>query len=657
MADATALFRQAVQHYKEGRFAQAEELLHHTVQLDPRQGSAFLLLGFLASRGNRLEEATTHYRQAVAVRPDFPEAWFNLGNVLQRQGELDEAIASYRRALAYQPRFAAALLNLGNVFKAQGLFEEAIVQYEQALALQPGYAEVHINRGNALAEVGRFDEAEASYRRGMELRPDLAETSGSLGSLLKNQGRLEEADACLAEGLRRDPANARLRVLRATLLPPIYRSTEEVATWRERFTQQVRQLHADGVRLDLTQEPAPSVFYLAYQGQNDRDLQRDLAALYVPSPDDVLPRSPAAGRKIRLGLLSRYFRSHTIGELMGGVVAHLARDLFTVVVLSLGRYDDEVAQAFRTHADEYVELPTALPAARRALAACRLDVLLYTDIGMDPFSYSLAFSRLAPVQCTTWGHPVTTGIPAVDYYLSSTLFESAAADAHYTERLVRLRALPYYGYRPPEIAPAWARQHLGFAATEHVYACPQSLFKLHPDFDPLLGEILRRDPQGILVLVRSGRPSRRHWEDLLEARFQRACGDVAGRVHFLPRLSHDDYLALNAAVDVLLDPLHFNGGNTSLKALAVGTPIVTLPTALLRGRLTQGMYAAMGVDDCLATSPEDYVARAVRLGTDAAYRAQVRERLRASNGVLFDNPAGVRAMEQFFQEALVCHGQ
>src|SRR5207253_11098850 len=108
---------------------------------------------------------------------------------------------------------------------------------------------------------------------------------------------------------------------------------------------------------------------------------------------------------------------------------------------------DATAQFIQEHVESYVELPVNLAAARRQIAEHGLDVLVYTDIGMEDLTYSLAFSRLAPVQCVTWGHPVTTGIPTIDYYLSSTLFETAEAQEHYTETLVRLPALPCYCYR------------------------------------------------------------------------------------------------------------------------------------------------------------------------------------------------------------------
>src|SRR5262249_39927460 len=157
------------------------------------------------------------------------------------------------------------------------------------------------------------------------------------------------------------------------------------------------------------------------------------------------------------------------GELMSGLITHLSRDKFSVAVISVGMQEDQIGQYIRQQADEYVEISGHLPTARQAIADLNLDVLFYTDIGMEPITYTLAFSRLAQVQCTTWGHPETTGIPAIDYFISSELFETTTADEHYSEQLVRLNTIPAYCYLPvlPELRKT--RADFGLPTDAHWY--------------------------------------------------------------------------------------------------------------------------------------------------------------------------------------------
>jgi predicted O-linked N-acetylglucosamine transferase (SPINDLY family) len=237
----------------------------------------------------------------------------------------------------------------------------------------------------------------------------------------------------------------------------------------------------------------------------------------------------------------------------------------------------------------------------------------------------------------------------MDYFISSRWLETDKADEHYTERLVRLANLGTYYYRPRLSQPRRAREFFGLDDHQHVYLCPQTLFKLHPEFDPLLGEILRRDPRGTLVLLEGRQPQ---WTQLLRDRFERTMPDVASRVRFLPGQSSADFLQLNAVADVLLDPPHFGGGNTSYEGLAVGTPIVTLPGPYLRSRITLAMYRKMGVMDCVASSNEDYVNLAVQLGSEPEARRAMSAKIFQASDVLFEDPAEVREFERFLSWAV-----
>jgi predicted O-linked N-acetylglucosamine transferase (SPINDLY family) len=681
MPTLTDMLEMARHCHRTGDFRQAEQIYRQLLWLRPDSADMHFNLGLALKQQGRLAEAAASYREALRLRSDDAEAHNNLGTTLALLGQPDAARAHLERALHCDPSYAAAHNNLGKLLDDQGQAAAALLHFRRAVALRPDYAEAHYNLAATLDRRGWRGEAAASYREAVRLRPDFAAAHNNLGNLLRqqrqlddalmhlrealrlrpdfaeaqanlghalaDQGKVEEARTAFAAALRLRPDD-RQRVAAATLLPPVYASLSDLESRRARLAEEVGRLRAEGVTLDLTNEPAVPVFYLAYQGRDDRDLQRDLASLCrVPAGEATFSRPP--GGKIKVGFLSAHFRDHTIGRLTQGPVAMLARDAFSVTVLSLGRHDDALARFFKEHADRHVELPRHLPTARRLIAAERLDVLYYTDVGMEPFSHALAFSRLAPVQCVTWGHPVTSGIPTLDYFLSSDLLEADGADEHYTERLVRLKTLPIYYYRPRLPEPLPGRDRFGLPDDRTLYACPQSLFKLHPDFDGLLGGILRGDPRGLVVLLHGRHP---HWDELLRQRFAATIPDVVDRVRFLPPLAHADFLALGAIADVLLDPPHFGGGNTSYEALAAGTPIVTLPSPYLRGRITLALYRQMGVLECVASGPEDYVAKAVRLGTDADYRAAVRARLRAASEVLYENPAGVRELEGFLRKVV-----
>jgi predicted O-linked N-acetylglucosamine transferase (SPINDLY family) len=409
----------------------------------------------------------------------------------------------------------------------------------------------------------------------------------------------------------------------------------------------VGKLRHEGVTLDITHQTARAPFYVPYAGLDDREILREIALLHR-APADTPRSTPApssADTRARVAFLSSFFKDHTVGLWTQGIIATLPREQFHVTVISTQRHEDNVARFIRSQADAYVELPAALPAARERIASLGLDVLIYADIGMEPMTYTLAFSRLAPVQCAMWGHPSTGGIANVDYFISSALAETAPdAQANYTEKLIALNNLPLFYYRPPP-ASKRTRESFGLATDAHVYGCLHSTFKLHPRFDAVLAGIVNADPAAVVLVPRTGASN---WDRMVLDRIRAARGDaVARHIRFIDRLSRDDFAALNRACDVTLAPFPFGAGDTSLIALAEGVPVVTLATNYLRGNFTAAMYRAMGWAELVADSPEQYVQIATSLANDRDRRREVEQMILSKNSVLFENSAGVDELAKF----------
>jgi protein O-GlcNAc transferase len=524
----------------------------------------------------------------------------------------------------------------------QGKANEAVELLARAVAARPNAAPLHNHLGNAWQDTNRQDLAQQCYERAVAVDESFAPAHQNLGYLLINFGRLDDGLAHLQRAQQLQPSAVN-RVMLATSLPVIYHSLDDVRARREKLEAEVQRLVDDKVEIDTRDALIPTNFFAAYQGCNDRDVQRNLGRVFRGV--DLVKR--AAHRKsqgrIRLGMLSAHFRDHTIGRLNLGRASLLDRQKFELTVITSGHHNDSMAQEFHRRADRHVELPGKVEAARRAVAELNLDVLLFADVGMNALTYTLAMSRMAPVQCVTWGHPISTGSAAMDYFLSSRLLETDQGDDHYTERLVRLANLGTYYYRPKLADARRTRESFGLDSARHFYFCPQTLFKLHPEFDPIVAEILRRDPLGDVVFIEGRQPQ---WTRLLKERFERTMPDVAARVRFLQPQPNAAFLELNALADVLLDSIHFGGGNTSYEGLAVGTPIVTLPGPFLRSRITLALYRKMQLDDCIADTAEQYVEQAVRLGTDADYRRATSARIQASSPILYEDPAEVREFER-----------
>ena len=192
------------------------------------------------------------------------------------------------------------------------------------------------------------------------------------------------------------------------------------------------------------------------------------------------------------------------------------------------------------------------------------------------------------------------------------------------------------------------RERLALPPGSRVYACLQSLFKFHPDFDATLGALLKADAAGHLLLVASAHAG---WNAALLERFRRAFPESVGRVRLLPFMPERDFLGLLTEADAVLDPAHFGGGNSTYEALGLGVPVVTMPGPFMRGRVTLGCYRQMGFEGLVAGTPDSYVALAVRLANDSAFREEMRGHIRDRSGALFDDVIAVRELEAFLERA------
>jgi len=441
-------------------------------------------------------------------------------------------------------------------------------------------------------------------------------------------------------------------------LPQVGPSSAALAESRAWFESELgRLLHQPPSIPDPLAAIHRTPFFLCYQGRNDRAANAGLAALLLrTSPGlgyvapDVHARPPRAGGKRVVGFVSAHLGRHSVGVWYRELVRLVIEDeRFETILFTYGDDLDAGLRAAAEARGARVPLGTTLEEARARVAARRPDVLLYTDIGIHPFLYFLAFSRLAPVQALLIGHPCTSGIPAIDYFLSNVFQDGEGAQAHYTERLVQLPQIAVYVERTAPPAEPLSRAALGWSDDTRYYVCPMMLQKLHPDFDDALAELLRRDPHGEVVLFAD--TARPLWQRQLEERFARTMPAVADRVAFRPFAPKHEFLSLLLAADCVLDPFHFSGGVTSYAALSLGVPLVTFPGELFRSRMTAGMYRQAGVTDCIARSPAHFVELALAFAADPAARDAFRARILAAHPALFANRRAVHGLEDWIATA------
>lgn len=646
----------------QNELGEAEKLFRQALALNPNLAPAHNHLGLILQSEQRFDEALQCFREAVRCHPGYARAFNNLGNLFKVRGDLPEAINCFREAVRLNPDYLLALLNLGKVLQESGDMAGAEESYRQAMKIDPNDFQTHSGLGWAQIVQMKLDQAEQTFKQALALKPDSVAHLSWLGYVLREQGKMDECFAAYRRASELDADNLQALLGMCLALPPIYSDINDVDTSRHRYMEGLARLRAEAGRFKrlpvaqvLTQLQWGN-FYLAYQGQNDRELQSEYAGfvadvLSVVAPEffEPIPEDEnASKRRLRVGFLSSFLRKCTVGSYFKSWITLLDRERFEVFVYYTGHWHDAVTQEIEASVEHYARLigVGAAEIARR-VKGDSLDVLIYPEMGMDVTVCMLGATRLAPVQCVAWGHPVTTGHQNIDYYLSCASMEPENASEHYTEQLALLGGIGTCYAKPACIFTA-DRQLFSLPAERHLYLCPQSLYKIHPDNDEIFLDILEQDQKSTLVFFQGMFTT---VTQTFMARLERGMAArklaVLKRVIFLPRVGHDAFLQVNRSCDVMLDTLHWSGGNTSLDALACALPLVTLPGAFMRGRQSYAMLKAMGLDELIARDKNDYVAIALRLGSDAVWRRGIQERIVQNIDRLFENQEPVKELERF----------
>ncbi|MEC8424148.1 MAG: hypothetical protein VX000_10245, partial [Myxococcota bacterium] len=364
------------------------------------------------------------------------------------------------------------------------------------------------------------------------------------------------------------------------------------------------------------------------------------------------PRGPRVDPRVHVVIVSAYLRDHTVHRLFTGWARALDRTLFRVTALACPSRTDDGTEAAAAAVDHFDRLPSALPDALAVVAAAAPDVLLFPELGMDPHALRIASHRLAPVQAVAWGHPMTTGLPSIDLFLSSAAMEPGGDWTH--ERRVDLPGLGVH------VAPCSApdaprtRAQLGLPAARTVLLSVQTLAKYRARADALHARIARAAPDALLVFVADPRPPvTAAFRARMEQAFAAAGLELDSHVRILPRQDDIGWRSLLLAGDLFLDSPDWSGGNTTLEALALGLPVLAFPGRTMRGRHSLGIVREAGLPACLSPDTEAaWVDTAAALARDPQARAKLRRAVQAAAPRIFGDRRGTRALEETLLEAL-----
>ncbi|MBM3572493.1 MAG: tetratricopeptide repeat protein [Alphaproteobacteria bacterium] len=531
---------------------------------------------------------------------------------LERAGRIDDALVKISQAQALMPGEAPCHYNKGRFFVAHGKLTAALDCYDKALALQPKHAESHLNRGNVLLRQERLDLALAAYDAALAIAPDHVGARANRSTALKNLGRLSES---IAEG------------------------------------EMVLRLHPDHVVAHsnlLVTKP----FMSQYNAESITAAHREFGLRHEPpfirmqQPHANLPNPH---RRLKIAYLSPQFNSDVMAPSILPLVEHHRRDQVSVHVFAHVPHADNVTERFRRFADEWMFIHgLSDDETAQRVRDSGIDILIH-PMGHWAANRLLVLARKpAPIQVSYLCNSPTTGLTSVDYNIVDRWLDfDGRLGSLMTEKPVHLAhgfQIQSYDSAPPiHPSPSFKSGHITFG-------CFNNPSKLSPAALDLWSQALRAVPSSRLLL--KGRGLDRPAVAGLLIDHLRSAGIAADRIELRGRIpDFDQHLESYRDVDIVLDTTPFTGGRTTMDALWMGVPVVTLVGDAVYGRFSYSHLMRLGAPELCAFSPDDFarIAAALAAAPDrlADYRQNLRPQLRASS--LMDVKSHVIELEDAFR--------
>ncbi len=646
-------FNKALELFNKGRFGESLEICKKILLFEPDNPDALHLAGIIYYNYGQYKISLQYFIKASEINPSNPCIYYNTGNIYKDTERFEEALSFYKKAIEIQNDFFAAYYNSAIVYQELKKFDEAISFYKRAIELQPDFADSYYNMSLCYIAKGQTETAMKFLIKAAELNPDYAE------EIFNN----------IKSSFTGANSSDRLFSWCMSHLLTIYENEQNIELSRLRYSEELNNLINTVSLNDESQLKKLSEaigynkpFYLASHGKNNRNLQEKYGnfickVMSLRYPEfSKSPEIDVFEKPIRVGIVSGFFREHSVWKIpTRGWLEGFDCNKIVLYGYHTGNKEDKITSYAKNFFHKFTEKSESFEEMCMSIKNDKLHAIIFPEIGIDPLVIKLACLRLAPVQCVSLGHPDTTGLPTIDYYLSSELMEPDNGEEHYSEKLIRLPNLGF-SYLPVEINNIDIdRSKFGLDNESIIYLCTHSWFTHLPQYDyiyPAIASNLEKKCKFIFISSPLSQWITEQFKSRIGKSFEKYGLDPEKYTVFLPYLNKEQYYGLNKIADVFLDTPAWSANNSTFEALGADLPVITMPGNLMRQRHCYGILKMMEMTETIVYSLDEYIKLAVKLGKDKDYRKKLSEEIKEKKHLLYKDEKCIRALENFLEQAL-----
>ena len=595
--------------HQTGNNTKAADLINKAILSNPKNPDYYYNLGIVLSALEKWKEAIHAYTQTIRLRPDYFEALNNLGNILREHSNTDSAIEIYNKALKLKPDCAEAWNNLGNVLKERGQIENAIENYKKAIQIKPDYAEAWNNLGSAMSAQNRFKDAIEHYRHALKLKPDYAEAWSNLGGVMEIIGEFNTSIESYRQALKHKPDyNIAFSNLLYLLSYNVVCSPEQILVEHRNW------------------------------GCIHEEKQK------IHNFSHIKPTNP--NKRLRIGYVSSDFRKHALSFFFEPILRNHDKSHVEIYCYSNVNGPDDTTERLKTIADGwYSTLEMNDTEVAQKIYDDKIDILI--DLaGHTAKNRLIIFSyKPAPIQITYLGYCNTTGLKSMDYWITDSVLHPEDTFELAVEDIVRLQRC-WTCYQPPVDAPEIKTDML--ANKIITFGSFNNVSKLSKNVIECWSQLLKEVANSRLIL-KARQLADPFIQEKISAQFAQN-GINSEQLILLP--STPSYMSDYNRIDIALDTFPRTGGVTTADALWMGVPVITLSGQRYIERQGASILNAIGLDELITSTPEEYITRAVTLAKNHTQRAELKSSMRQlmTNSPLCDGQDLAEALETTYRK-------
>lgn len=588
----------------------------------PRDAQVHYTIGYTLCLSDKTDDAEAAFRLAIELKPDHFHALKDYAALLLDRGQYDEAATHYRAASLLVRDDATIACNLGAALQAAGELEQALAAYQRMLELLPDSAIAHNNIGSILQNQGHIELAQQSFVRALAIEPNFADALSNMGVCLLGLGRLDESLDYTRRAIEHNPAHLQARTNITSVLFKLGRNEEVIEQCRLALQVNPDWKHIYSnllFSLAHSEQIAPEAVFsehLRYAEQFEQP-QRAIWRQH----DNVRDSQ----RRLRIGFVSADLYNHVVASFITPIFEHLRHAPgLELRVYANSLHDDASSRQLKKMVTSWQQVERLTDEEfNKLIISDSIDILIDLSGHTGGNRLSALAGKPAPLQVSWIGYPMTTGLQAMDYYLSDRYFSPPGMfDAQFTEKLVRLPAsAPFLPpAEAPDInpAPALANGYITFGSfnrpskiSRKVIARWAKLLRILPDARMVMAGMTE---DGITETLRN-------WF---------ADDGIAGdRLDFHRHTHTTAYLKLHEQVDICLDTSPYTGGTTTLYALWMGVPTLTMTTPTLPGRVGATIMLQAGLAEFVAIDEDDFIEKGIALAGNSEHLNSIRRQARA----------------------------